>query len=330
MADYKKLLPYRQLLFLVPPLFVYTMANILFELSVDPIQPFINKLIEIEKYQMIFNLNNTLIELKARYIWLAAALLNIVIPIVTIIISTYLLIIYYLKGNKLIWTFFIGIILCFSSLAALTYGANAKNALFELVFGFTYNNLIQSDHYSQKFLLNIKIVLMIINFLAAVTPVFLLLAGCAILSLPAIPYIIHDPNDIILRMHKLKDLVNVGSVFLVFGILHMNMWLNWAAGLFGDSKLSNYISGVAWSISTYWGVTFTLVLAVTYLPASAYLQIKAREQISRGELGKESKEVEEWLKENGLSFTFSNQIIQFIAIMSPFLATPIGNIFKLP
>ena len=142
--------------------------------------------------------------------------------------------------------------------------------------------LDQSKHYSQNFLLHIKTVLMTINFLASITPVFLLLAGCAILALPAIPYIIHDPNEIILRMHKLKDLVNVGSVFLVFGILHMNMWLNWTAGLFGDSKLSNYISGVAWSISTYWGVTFTLLLAVTYLPASAYLQIKARELISRG------------------------------------------------
>jgi hypothetical protein len=172
--------------------------------------------------------------------------------------------------------------------------------------------------------------MMIINFLAAITPVFLLLTVSAILALPAIPHIIHNPNDIILRMHKLKDLVNVGSVFLVFGILHMNMWLNWAAGLFGDSKLNNYISGVAWSISTYWGVTFTLVLAVTYLPASAYLQIKAREQITRGEITKESKEVEEWLKENGVSFTFSNQVIQFIAIMSPFLATPIGNYLKLP
>jgi hypothetical protein len=329
MTNYKKILPYPQLLFLIPPLFVYIMANILFELSVDPLQPFINKLIELEKYRMIFNLNNSLIELKARYIWLAAAFLNIVIPIATIIIST-LLIIYYLKGKKLIWTFAIGMIFCFSSLAALTYSAHAKTALFELVFGFTYNNLYQSNHYSQDFLSNIKKIIMVINFLAAITPVFLLLAGCAILALPAIPYIIHDPNDIILRMHKLKDLVNVGSVFLVFGILHMNMWLNWAAGLFGDSKLSNYVSGVAWSISTYWGVTFTLLLAVTYLPASAYLQIKAREQISRGELAKETREVEEWLKENGLSFTFSNQIIQFIAIMSPFLATPIGNILKLP
>jgi hypothetical protein len=328
MSYYKDLKSYPQLLFLIPPFFVYILANILFELSVDPSQPLINKLIELEKFNMIFNLNNSLIELKARYIWLSTALLNIVIPILAIIVSI-LLIIYYLKDSKLIWTFIIAIILSLLSLAALLYSANAKNALFELVFGFTYKNLLQSGHYSQQFLLNIKIVITIINFLAAITPIFLLLAVCAILALPAIPHIIHDPNDIILRMHKLKDLVNVGSVFLVFGILHMNMWLNWTAGLVGDSKLSNYISGVAWSISTYWGVTFTLILAVTYLPASAYLQIKAREQISRGELGKESKEVDEWLKENGLTFTFSNQVIQFIAIMSPFLATPIGNILKL-
>ena len=119
MTYHRSLKPYPQLLFLIPPLFVYILANILFEISVDPIQPFISKLIELDKYNMIFNLNNSLIELKARYIWLATALLNIIIPIVAIIISI-LLIIYYQKGAKLIWTSIIGIILCFISLGCYT------------------------------------------------------------------------------------------------------------------------------------------------------------------------------------------------------------------
>jgi hypothetical protein len=329
MAHYKKLLPYPQLLFLIPPMAIYLLANVLFELSIDPLHPWILKLLAAEKTTILFDLSQSMFELKARYIWLASALINIVIPVVAIIFSV-LIIIYFLKGIKLAWTVVIGSSLCILNLALLIYSSKMDSALYELVFGFTYNVLLRSNNYSSQFLHNIKTVIIIINILAAITPIFLISALCAILAIPAIHPLNQDPRDIIIRMHKLKELVNVGSVFLVFGILHMNMWLNWSAGLFGDTKLSTYISGVAWSISMFWGVTFTLVLAVTYLPASAYLQWQAWEQITSGALSKETKEAEAWMGENGFVFTFSNQLLQFIAILSPFLAAPISNFLKLP
>jgi membrane protein DedA with SNARE-associated domain len=40
------------------------------------------------------------------------------------------------------------------------------------------------------------------------------------------------------------------------------------------------------------------------------------------------KEAEQWLNEHGFSFTFSNQLLQYISILAPFLAAPVGSVLK--
>jgi hypothetical protein len=328
MAGHTKLTPYPQLLFLVPPLLVYCFGSFLFELSVDPAYPFIAKLIAVAKAGVTPDLKYALIEIKARYTWLASAILNIVIPIIAIIFSVNT-IKTYLNGVKLAWTVIISLILCLGNLGFLLYSAKTQTALYDLVFGFTYKMLVQSNLLSEIFLLHIHTIILTINILAAIAPIFLLLAVCATLALPQVAKNNNDPMHLVFRMRRLKEVVNVGSAFLVFGILHMNMWLNWSASLFRDSIFSSYVSGVAWSISTYWGVTFTLILTVTYVPATAYLQSKARAQITSGEMAKETKEAELWLNEHGFSFTLSNQLLQCISILAPFLAAPISSALKL-
>jgi hypothetical protein len=327
-AGHKNLKPYPQLLFLLAPLLIYCFGSLLFELSVDPSYSIVNKLMEVAKAGATPDLKQVLTEIKARYIWLASAILNIVIPTIAIIFSI-TTIKSYLKGIKLTWTVIIGAILCLSNLAFLHYNAKAETALYDLVYGFTYKMLVQSKLFSQIFLLHIYAIIFTINILAVITPIFLLLAVCATLALPATAPENHDPMNLVLRMRRLKEVVNVGSAFLVFGVLHMNMWLNWSASLFQDAALSSQVSGAAWSISTYWGVTFTLILTVTYVPASAYLQNKARAEITSGDMAKEPKEAESWLNEHGFSFTFSNQLLQCISILAPFLAAPISNALKL-
>jgi hypothetical protein len=140
-----------------------------------------------------------------------------------------------------------------------------ENALHELVFGFTYKTLVRSGLFSNIFLLHVYIIISTINILAAITPILLLLAVCATVGLPGVPR--HDYLTLVTeQMCRLKEIINIGGAFLVFGILHMNMWLNWTASLVSDPGLRTEISNLAWSISVYWGVTFTLVLAMTYLP----------------------------------------------------------------
>jgi hypothetical protein len=327
MAGPKKYKPYRELLYLLPPLVVYLFGSFLFELSVDPAVSVVQKLVAVVRANATPDLPHLLTELKARYVWLASAFLNIVIPIVSIIFGI-LTIKLYLKRWQLAWTIFIGAILCAGNIGYILYSAQVKNALYELIFGFTYKMLIRSEMFSAVFLLHVYIIILIINILAAVTPVVLLLAVCATLHLPVAPCNM-DPTYLAKRMRRLKEVINIASAFLVFGILHMSMWLNWTASLVNETALKSKIAGVAWSISAYWGVTFTLVLTVAYLPSTVYLQNQALKQITRGKKAMEPKEAEQWLNDHGFSFTLSNQLTQCISILAPILAAPISSALKL-
>ena len=327
MLGLKKHKPHRELLYLAPPLLVFLFASFLFELSViDPAVSIIEKLAPVVKAKATPDLVHLLTELRARYMWLASALLNIVIPVMSMIIAI-LTIKLYLRQWPLAWTIVIGTILCAGNISYMLYGAHVKNAMYELIFGFTYKMLTRSEMFSNVFLLHVYIIILTINILASVTPIILLLAVCATLRLPTVPCKLH-PDYLAKRMRRLKEITNVGSAVLVFGILHMSMWLNWTASLVNDPALSSKIAGVAWSISAYWGVAFTLVLAAAYVPSTVYLQNQTVKQITRGKTAMAPKEAEQWLNEHGFSFTLSNQLTQCISIMAPILAAPISSLLK--
>ncbi|MFA4902407.1 MAG: hypothetical protein WC600_06640 [Desulfobaccales bacterium] len=330
MAGLIKYKPYRELRFLIPPLLVYLFSTFLFEISVDPAISIIQKLVAVVKAEAAPGLPQLLTELKARYVWLASALLNLVIPVVAIFVAIST-IRSYLKGSNLAWTVIIGMLLCMGNLGYLVYSAITRNALYEFIFGFTYKMLVRSEMFSDVFLLHVYAIISAVNILAAVTPILLLLAICGTLHLPVTTGNV-DPMQMISRMQRLKEIINVASAFLVFGILHMSMWLNWTASLVNDPALRSKIAGVAWSISAYWGVAFTLVLTLTYIPSSVHLQNRVRELITKGKMGKMAlgtKEAEQWLNENGFSFTLSNQLLQVVSILAPILAAPISSALKL-
>jgi hypothetical protein len=182
----QKFKPYRELLFMVPPLLVYLFASLLFEISVDPAVSILQKLVAVVKTNATPDLPHLLTELKARYVWLASALLSIVIPVVSIIVSI-ATIRSYIKGPKLAWTVIIGLLLCVGNLSYMVYSAKINNALYELIFGFTYKMLMRSQMFSDVFLLHVYIIIVIINILASVTPIFLLLAICGTLHLTTVP-----------------------------------------------------------------------------------------------------------------------------------------------
>jgi len=325
MGNQKRLTTLHPMLFILPPLLVYFFASFLFELSVDPANPIIPKILKVVKIEAAADLKYALIELKARYLWLSSALLNTVIPISAIIFSI-ATIRSYVKGSKLVWTVIIVSLLCIGNLSYLLYSAKIRNALYNLIYGFTYDMLTESTLFSRVFLWRVYEIISSVNILAAITPMFLLLAISGTLG----PVPLHeDPFHLALRLKRLKELVNVASLFLVFGMLHMNMWLSWSASLVKDLALKSELSNVAWSISAYWGVAFTVVLAVTYVPTTIYLQNRAREHLCEGELSMGIKEAEQWLNDHGFSFTLNNQIFQCISILAPFLAAPVGGALKL-
>ena len=58
-------------------------------------------------------------------------------------------------------------------------------------------------------------------------------------------------NTVAKQMHQLRSTLNIGSLVLVAGILHMHAWLQWPATLMQDPSQQSAISGAALAITVF-------------------------------------------------------------------------------
>ncbi|MET0516711.1 MAG: hypothetical protein ABW047_15440 [Nitrospiraceae bacterium] len=266
-------------------------------------------------------------EIKARYIWLATALLNIVIPLYVGL--TCGLIIYRAHSRwRLTVVCGIGLMLC---LAGLTFLAmqNEHHALYQAVYGFAYLTLAQSRIIDGQLLQFARGIVTLINILAVVVPVFAVLAVCSILAPPPKSRRV-DPNFVATQMRLLNEVLYGGSAILVSGILHMGAWLRWPASLVSDKGSQEALLGAALSITIFWGATFTLMLIVTYLPAAIHLARRAHDLLMSEPYAKTIPDPDAWLKKHGLGLSLEEHILQFGVLLAPVLAGPLGSFLLAP
>ncbi len=313
----------RRLVFLLPPLLLYFAAGLLFELSVDPEKPFIDQVMLVTKDVGAWELRYSLAEVKARFVWFAAALLSIVVPIAVICFSIVTILTRIARIN-ITRTVIIGVALCTATLTHLLYAMHTESVLYGAVFGFTYQALVHSNLFGGEFLQHVYIVVFVINVLAAVAPAFLLLAIYTTLVWNERP----GEDELValtVRMRRLKELISAGSAFLVVGIFHMGVWLKWTASLVTEPSTQEGIAGVALAISSYWGIAFSLVLIATYVPPAMFLHHRARALYMQGVDRSTLKETEQWLSDHGLSFKLNNQLPQLLTILAPFVTAPLST-----
>ncbi len=307
---------------MLPPLLLYALAVVLFEASADPDKPFNPLLLAAVQEAGVPGVEQALTELKARLVWLAAALLNIVVPLVAMLYC-----IVTLRRSvgraQIIVTAAVGALLGAAILGHL--GAGQGSVMYDLVFGFTYSILAHAGTFGNEYLQKVYLIIALINVLATIAPVFILMTTCATVASLAIE---DDPEHMAIRARHLKEVIAVASVFLVVGVLHMSVWLGWASSLSTDPRLQSGLLGVASSVSAYWGVAFTTVLIGAYAPPALYLNKRARALVRETGQATTPDEVEQWLSERGLSFKFSNQLTQYLSIIAPFLAAPLGTIMS--
>jgi len=311
---------FRHLLFMLPPMLLYALAVVLFEASADPDKPFKPLLLAAVQGAGVPGVEQALAELKARLVWLSAALLNIVVPLVAMLYCIVTLRRSVGRG-ELIVTAAIGALLGAAILAQLTFGAGQGSVMYELVFGFTYSILARAGSFGDEYLQKVYVIIALINVLAAIAPVFILMTTCATVASLANE---DDPEHIAVRARHLKEVIAVASVFLVVGVLHMSVWLGWASSLSNDPGLQSGLSGVASSVSAYWGVAFTTVLIGAYVPPALYLNKRAQALVREIGQATTPEEAEQWLSARGLSFKLSNQLTQVLSIIAPFLAAPLS------
>ena len=243
------------LLLLIPPIFVYVIANVLFELSVKhDFAELTTSIGTLLSQQENNNLSLTLYELRARYIWLSTVLLILVVCLYAGGLFGYTIYRSH-RGKRLLVIVSIGIMLVVMGMVGLLIGAMTQNALYQMVYKFSFATLQASGLYQTPFIANIGKILFIINFLAIIVPNMAILAACSTLA-PALDTKDDALTHLATQMRQLKGVLNAGSALLVSGILHMNAWLRWPGGLLMDQTTQNHFSEAVLAITMFLGSDF--------------------------------------------------------------------------
>ncbi len=312
------------LLLIVPPLFVYLVAGILFDLSftthITKLPSTIGAHIASQDIsQLTFNL----LEMKARYIWFATTVINLIVCLYAAVLCG--TIIYRSHtGRRLITVKIIGSLLILLGIFSLTYSAMARNAMFELIYNFSFSTLKATGFYTADFLSRIDILLAISNSLAVIVPCIVLLAASSTLA-PSQEKDGDELAHLTSQMRHLKGILNAVSALLVSGILQMSAWLRWPSGLLNEASEQAALSGAVLAITMYWGASFTLMLITTYGPAASYLSSRARNFAEQAYQAGTIQDSERWLHDNHFSITLGEQLPQISVILGPLLAGPIGS-----
>jgi len=130
-------------------------------------------------------------------------------------------------------------------------------------------------------------------------------------------------EDLRRRGRLLRETINAAAALLVSGILHMAGWLRWSTAMVSDDAMRVGLDHVTLSVTLFWGMTFSLMIAAAYLPATTLL----REQAFRlhGREGRDS-DPEKWLKEQGFKLSLGGQLPQIAVMLAPALASPAASL----
>lgn len=326
---------YRFLFLIIPPVFILFLATALFEFSanitVDNFHNLTSRLMNpsAESPAQSFHPTHFLVEVKARYIWLTTVIVALVAGIYALILCAALVYQSHPRPRLLVVTA-VGIF--FASVGVgFIWALDETHALYRAVFSFSYENLRQAgpQRISNDLLRYTMTVVSIVNVQAVLVPVVALLAACSTLA-PPITEERPDPAFCALQMKRLKEVLTAASAILVAGILHMGAWLRWPAALVADKQAQDAVLGAALAITLYWGVTFTLMLVSTYLPAALLLAKRAQALLQEGAFKESVSQPEEWLKNHGLFLSLQDHFPQFGLMLAPLLASPLSSLLLAP
>lgn len=325
---------YRFLLLIIPPVFILLLAIGLFEFSsnitVDDFHDLTKRLMHpaTEASEQSFNATHFLVEVKSRYIWLTTVVVALVAGMYAFILCA--MIIYQCHPrHRLLVVTAIGMVFALSGVVFI-WALDETHTLYRAVFGFSYDNLRQAgtQRIGNYLLRYVMVVVSVVNVQALIVPVVALLAACSTLAPPISGQ--PDPKFYALQMKRLKEVLTAASAILVSGILHMGAWLRWPASLVADTAGQEAVLGTALAITLYWGVTFTLMLVATYLPAALLLARRAEALLVDRPAEVSEPDPDQWLKDHGLFLSLQDHFPQFGLILAPLLASPLSSLLVAP
>ncbi|MCD2451591.1 hypothetical protein GO003_014445 [Methylicorpusculum oleiharenae] len=305
------------------PVFIYCLSYFLFETNLA-------RSIQIKK-MMLDAITQTAVspnmlgnEYKARILWQSSSLLSIVAYLFAIFWSCSILHRCCSSGAQIKKIIALGLVIVTLTLLQLIH-ADQNSAMYNAIFSTTYEALHASSLFSQSFQNKVYIVINLINFLAALTPVFILVAVCSTISIAEE----QNPSNLdfyIDRMNYLKQGTTAGSIILLFGIIHMASWMQWPETLLNETNLNKVFSAYISANSQFWGITFTLLLISLYVSAAAFL--RARVQSALNSLPSHL-ERQKWLQDNGFTISFQKHILQLGMMLTPSIAGSLSSVFEI-
>lgn len=157
----------------------------------------------------------------------------------------------------------------------------------------------------------------------------LVAASCAILAPPRRGR--HGALELAARMDRLRVLLYSGTLALVTAVLRVNVTTQWALSYLAPESdkdkvrvvATKVIGELASAFTTTQAASNTLLLAAVYVPAFLVLRGRAA-RLADGRMPPPARE--KWLKERGLSFSFSEYVPRIVAILGPLLAGPLGEL----
>jgi len=326
---------YRFLLLIIPPAFILLLAIGLFEFSanitVDNFHTLTNWLMHSTSKDpdQPFSATPFLVEAKSRYIWLTTVVLALVAGLYAFMLCT--MIVYQCHPRpRLRVVTSIGLLFALGGVGFI-WALDETYTLYRAIFGFSYDNLRQAgpQRIGEPLLRYVMVVVSIVNVQSMIVPVVALLAACSTLA-PPISGLSPDPMFYASQMKRLKEVLTAASAILVSGILHMGAWLRWPAALVADRAGQEAVLGTALAITLFWGVTFTLMLVSTYLPAALLLARRAEALLMGRPTEPTEPEPDQWLKDHGLFLSLQDHFPQFGLILAPLLASPLSSLLVAP
>jgi len=313
---------FKALRFVVLPLAVFVLANVIFSLTafnLDLLVAAIIKLIHSGRMSM-----TPFMEARARLTW-ATMVLLFYATLIAVGAFCVAIMRRSLTAKGKVAFVIAGALLALAVLGHMAYSGHFRTE-FSYIFFYTFDPLAASQRYTANQLLAIKALVGGINVLVALVAILALITGCCILSEHQEPHK-SKLDSLAEKMRQLKMFIGMVSTLLVAGVLHTVAWLHWPAALIAKDPLAKPVLDFSEAMGLYWGVTFSLLIATFYIPAAWSLCKSAESLLAAHPEEIQGLEAQDWLQKHHLTLSPLQQVPQMFAILAPLLAGPLGATF---
>lgn len=316
----------RNLFYLLAPLAVLVTAGVVFENSIAGREIFI------EHIRGFFELGSSSMaplsttgEIRARFLWLASSIALLTSSIAAIAVAA-VVITKCLSDERRRIAFQTAIALTIIALVSVQFLAgNLKNLNFDLTLELLANTRIFLPGFVEA---NVRLIAYAVVVTSIIAAMFLVVAASSSVVIPT-GSDTAGLNAVGLHLSRLRNVLYIGAIMLVCGIVNMGAWMRWPAALLRNPDHVEAFTGMALGVTTYWGAAFTVITIAAYVPPVLYLRSQALRLHERQYPEVSAAEREKWLRSEGFTISEGAKPAPIIAMAGPLLAGPLSSILNI-